>query len=50
MEEREVGRMEGREGKRSIYDDELQVFMECKALKEVANSLATHDKGRGRSD
>ena len=26
-----------------IYDHEHEVFMECEALKEAANSLATHD-------
>ena len=28
---------------RGIYDHEHEVFMECEALKEAANSLATHD-------
>ena len=31
----------GGSGGRGIYDHE--VFMECEALKEAANSLATHD-------
>ena len=29
--------------KGGIYDHEHEVFMECEALKEAANSLATHD-------
>ena len=28
---------------KGIYDHEHEVFMECKALKEAANSLATYD-------
>ena len=28
---------------RGIYDHEHVVFMECEALKEASNSLATHD-------
>ena len=28
---------------RGIYDHEQEVFMECEALKEAANSIATHD-------
>ena len=33
----------GRTVIRGIYDHENEVFMECEALEEVANSLVTHD-------
>ena len=29
--------------RRGIYDHEHEVFMECEALEEAANSLATYD-------